>query len=209
MTDPNSPSHEADDSSGESALGGDVVLRGKRILVGVTGGIACYKVCELVSRLVQAGGEVTVLMTDGAREFVTPMSFEALSGRPVYTSIFQNIESHDPQHISLARSADLMVIAPCTMDALGRLAVGRADDIVTLTAAAVDLNERDILLAPSMNAVMWGQASTQRNVRQLVEDGFVMIGPSEGWQACRTSGVGRMSEAGDIFGEVLRLVGVG
>jgi len=162
-----------------------------------------------VSRLAQAGGEVTVLMTEGAMEFVRPLSFEALSGRPVYTSIFRTIESHDPQHISLARSADLMVIAPCTMDTLARLAVGRADDIVTLTASAIDRRETVTLLAPSMNAVMWGQASTQRNVKQLVEDGFLMIGPGEGWQACRTSGPGRMSEAREIFAEVVRLVGGG
>ena len=200
-------SHEAPNSPDDSGAGAGVVLRGKRILVGVTGGIACYKVCELVSRLAQGGADVTVLMTEGAMEFVRPLSFEALSGRSVYTSIFHQIESHDPQHISLARSADLMVIAPCTMDTLARLAVGRADDIVTLTASAIDRGETVTLLAPSMNAVMWGQASTQRNVRQLIEDGFKMIGPEEGWQACRTSGPGRMSEASEILAEVVRLVG--
>ncbi len=179
-------------------------LAGRRIVVALSGGIACYKVAEVVSRLTQAGVEVTVLMTEAATRFVAPLTFQALSGRPVYTSMWQHIESHDPQHISLARAADLVVIAPCTMDTMARLALGRADDVVSLVCAGIDLESTPVLLAPSMNAAMWGQASTRRNYEQLLEDGFEMIGPESGWQACRTEGAGRMSEPGTILARVAK-----
>ncbi|MBZ0173301.1 MAG: DUF3833 family protein, partial [Phycisphaerales bacterium] len=106
------------------------VFGGKQLLVGVTGGIAAYKTATLVSRLVQSGAGVTVLMTPGACRFVTPLTFQALSGRPVYTSVWEHIESQDPQHIALAHSADAALVAPCSMDCLARLAAGRADDVV-------------------------------------------------------------------------------
>ncbi len=165
-----------------------------RLLVGVTGGIAAYKAATLVSRLVQAGADVTVAMTPGATKFITPLTLQALSGRPVYTSAWEHIESQDPQHISLARSLAAAVVAPCTMDAMARLATGRADDVVSLILSAVDRRSTPVLLAPAMNAVMWDQPSTQRNAKQLVEDGFELVGPDDGWQACRTRGAGRMSE---------------
>ncbi len=166
----------------------------RRVIVGVTGGIACYKVAHVVSRLVQSGAEVTVAMTAAAARFVTPLTFQALSGRPVYTSPWEHIEAHDPQHISLARAADVMLIAPCTMDMLARLAAGRADDVVSLIAAAVDRSRQPLLLAPAMNAVMWNQPATQRNLAQLRADGCRIIEPTEGWQACRTEGIGRLAE---------------
>ncbi len=169
-------------------------VRGKRIIVGVTGGIAAYKACTLVSRLAQAGGEVTVCMTPAATKFVTPLTFQALSARPVYTSAWEHVESHDPQHVSLASGAHAVVIAPCTMDCIARLAHGLTDDVVTLVVSAVDRKKTPVLLAPSMNAAMWSQASTQRNLETLRRDGFVLVGPDEGWQACRTVGQGRMSE---------------
>ena len=175
-------------------MAGDESFRGMRLLVGLSGGIACYKIATVVSRLAQAGAEVTVLMTDAAARFVTPLTFQALSGRPVYTSQWEHVESNDPQHIALARAADAMLIAPCTMDMMAKLAAGRTDDVVSLVASAVDRKRQPTLLAPSMNAVMWLQPATQRNLRQLVEDGFEFVGPEEGWQACRTEGVGRMSE---------------
>lgn len=171
----------------------------RRVIVGLSGGIACYKVAHVVSRLAQEGAEVTVAMTEAAARFVTPLTFEALSGRPVFTSPWQQVESHDPQHIRLARSADLMLIAPCTMDMLARLATGRADDVVSLIAAAVDWSRQPVLLAPSMNEVMWNQPSTRRNVAQLVADGCRVIEPGEGWQACRTVGVGRLAEPEEIL----------
>jgi len=174
-------------------------LRDARIIVGVCGGIAAYKTATLVSRLAQAGAEVTVCMTDSATRFVTPLTFQALSGRPVYSSQWEHIESKDPQHISLARSAHLAVVAPCTMDCMARLATGLTDDIVTLVLSAVDRDKTPVLLAPSMNETMWRQKSTQRNLETLKQDGFQFIGPDEGWQACRTVGAGRMSEAEAIF----------
>lgn len=175
---------------------------GRRIVVALTGGIACYKMAEVVSRLAQAGAEVTVLMTDAATKFVGPLTFQALSARPVYTSPWEHIESQDPQHISLARDADLMVIAPCTMDTLARLVHGSANDVVTLVCAGMDRTTQPTLIAPAMNAAMWAQPSTQRNVAQLKDDGFDFIGPDEGWQACRTSGPGRMSEPAAILARI-------
>ncbi len=181
-------------------------VRGKRILVGVTGGIAAYKTCTVVSRLAQAGAQVTVAMTEAATHFVTPLTFQALSGNPVYTSAWEHIESKDPQHVSLASSAALAVVAPCTMDCVAKLATGRCDDVVTLILAAVDRARTPVLLAPSMNAAMWAQPSTQRNLRTLDQDGFRFIGPDEGWQACRTTGTGRMSEPEAILAEVTRVL---
>lgn len=171
----------------------------RRVIVGLSGGIACYKLANVVSALAQDGVEVTVAMTDAATKFVAPLTFQALSGRPVYTSQWEHIESNDPQHISLARAADLMLIAPCTMDMLARLATGRADDVVSLIASAIDLERQPILLAPSMNEVMWNQASTKRNLAQLKKDGFEIIAPGSGWQACRTEGVGRLAEPDEIL----------
>ena len=173
------------------------------MIVGVTGGIACYKIAHVVSRLAQAGAEVTVAMTEAATRFVTPLTFQALSGRPVYTTQWEHVESHDPQHINLARAADVMLIAPCTMDMLGRLAHGRTDDVVSLIASAVEWSRQPLLLAPSMNEVMWNQPSTQRNVAQLRDDGCRIIEPGEGWQACRSEGIGRLAEP-EIIIEAVR-----
>jgi phosphopantothenoylcysteine decarboxylase/phosphopantothenate--cysteine ligase len=158
----------------------------------------------VVSALAQAGTEVTVAMTEAATRFVTPLTFQALSGRPVYTSQWEHIESQDPQHIALARSADVMLIAPCSMDLCAKLATGRTDDVVTLIASAIDLARQPVLLAPSMNAVMWGQPSTQRNLAQLRADGFTVLEPAEGWQACRTEGVGRLPEPAVLLEHVDR-----
>lgn len=182
-------------------------LKDARILVGVTGGIAAYKTATLVSRLVQAGAQVTVAMTEAATRFITPLTFQALSGRPVYTSQWEHIESQDPQHVSLARATTLAVVAPCTMDCMAKLATGRTDDVVTLILSAIDQRETPVLLAPSMNAVMWTQPSTQRNLATLRGDGFRFIGPAEGWQACRTVGTGRMSEPEEIVAEIRRVLG--
>lgn len=181
-------------------------FRSRRVLIGVCGGIAAYKVCTVVSRLAQAGAEVTVAMTESATKFVTPLTFQALSGRPVYTSAWEHIESHDPQHIALAGRADMAIVAPCTMDALARLATGRTDDVVTLILSAIDRSKIPVLLAPSMNAIMWQQPSTQRNVRTLQSDGFHFIGPADGWQACRTVGTGRMSEPEEILSHAATLM---
>ncbi len=169
-------------------------LAGASVLVGVTGGIAAYKTATLVSRLAQAGAVVTVAMTDAAARFVAPLTFQALSGRPIYTSAWEHIESSDPQHIALAKATNVAIVAPCTMDAMAKLATGRTDDVVTLILSAVDRSVTPVILAPAMNTVMWEQPSTRRNLATLIADGFTIAGPDEGWQACRNVGPGRMAE---------------
>lgn len=173
-------------------------VRDKSIIVGVSGGIACYKTATLVSRLAQAGAHVTVLMTEAATRFITPLTFQSLSGSPVYTSLWDHIENSDPQHIALADRADAVIVAPCTMDLLARLAHGQTSDVITLMLSAVDRLETPVLLAPAMNDAMWRQPATQRNIAMLSDDGFQMIGPGVGWQACRHVGTGRMSEPAEI-----------
>jgi phosphopantothenoylcysteine synthetase/decarboxylase len=172
----------------------DESLIGRRVLVGVCGGIAAYKTAAVVSRLVQGGADVTVLMTPAATHFVGPLTFEALSGRAVYTDPWSQVESHDPQHIALARETAVMLIAPCSMNMLARLANGQADDVVSLVCSAIDRTQQRVLIAPSMNEVMLNQPATQRNLAVLREDGFVVIEPEIGWQACRAVGPGRMPE---------------
>ncbi|MBX3385810.1 MAG: hypothetical protein KF768_04510 [Phycisphaeraceae bacterium] len=177
-------------------------LANSRILVGVSGGIAAYKTAHLVSRLAQAGAHVTVAMTPGATRFVTPLTFQALSGRPVYTTPWEHIEANDPQHIALARGLACAVVAPCTLDCMARLAHGRADDVVCLILSAVDRSKTPVILAPAMNSVMWAQPSTQRNLATLKADGFAIVGPGSGWQACREVGPGRMSEPEELLAAV-------
>jgi len=178
-------------------------LHGLHVFVGVTGGIAAYKTAMLVSRLAQAAAVVTVAMTEAATRFVTPLTFQALSGRPVYTSAWEHIESSDPQHISLAKATQVAIVAPCTMDCMAKLAHGRTDDVVALILSAIDRTRTSVILAPAMNAAMWHQPSTQRNLRTLIADGFTIVGPDDGWQACRSVGPGRMSEP-DALLEAIR-----
>ncbi len=174
-------------------------FQGRRILIGVSGGIAAYKVCTVVSRLAQAGAEVTVLMTEAATRFVTPLTFQALSARPVYTSSWQHTEASDPQHIALADRCEAALIAPCTMDMMAKLATGRTDDVISLALSAINRSTTPVLLAPAMNDVMWNQPSTRRNAAQLEADGFRLVGPGTGWQACRHVGTGRMVEPEDLI----------
>jgi len=176
----------------------DKRFKDRRIIVGVTGGIAAFKAATVVSRLAQSGADVTVCMTDAATKFVAPLTFQALSARPVYTSQWEHVEASDPQHIALAKAADAMVIAPCTMDCMAKLAHGRTDDVVALIVSAIDRSKTPVLLAPSMNDVMWSQPANRRNVETLAADGFTLVGPADGWQACRTVGTGRMSEPEEI-----------
>lgn len=182
-------------------------VEGKSIFIGISGGIAVYKVCTVVSRLAQAGAQVTVAMTPAATEFVAPITFQALSGNPVYTSSWEHIESKDPQHISLADRCDLALVAPCTMDMLAKLVYGRTDDVVTLILSAVNRQKTPVLLAPAMNDQMWNQPSNLRNVELAKQDGFGQIGPGVGWQACRHTGTGRMSEPEDICRAICEALG--
>lgn len=173
-------------------------LAGRTILVGVGGGIAAYKTASVVSTLAQAGASVHVVMTPSATRFVTPLTFEALSGRPVHHDIWEQADRSDPQHIRLAASADAMLVAPCTMDLLARIVHGFADDPVSLVVSAIDRSRTPVLLAPSMNAVMWAQPATQRNLEQARADHFGICAPGEGWQACRTTGPGRLPEPDEL-----------
>lgn len=173
-------------------------LKGRRIAVGVCAGIASYKVCGVVSTLAQAGAEVTVAMTQDAQRFVTPLVFQSLAGRPVLTSPWESVQPADPQHIRAAASLDAFLIAPCTMDMLAKLATGRCDDMVSLLAASVERKRTRVLLAPSMNETMWHQPSTQRNLAMLRDDGFIVLDPATGWQACRAIGPGRLPEADEL-----------
>ncbi|MFK7759681.1 MAG: flavoprotein [Phycisphaerales bacterium] len=172
---------------------------GARIFVGITGGIAVYKMCTVVSRLAQAGAQVTVGMSENATKFVSPITFQALSGNPVYTSAWDHIESSDPQHISLADRCDAALIAPCTMNSLASIVHGHTDSVVTLILSAIKRSKTPVLIAPAMNDSMWQQPSNLRNVEQAREDGNIIVGPGSGWQACRHDGTGRMSEPEDLI----------
>lgn len=167
---------------------------GRHIIIGVTGGIACYKSADLVSKLVQSGATVDVLMTAAATRFIAPLTFASLTGRAVFDSQWGFVEEHDPQHIRLARSADALLVAPCTMNMLSKLVTGMTDDPVSLVLSAVQRKKTPVLLAPSMNATMFSQPATQRNIETLQQDGFTVLEPAEGWQACKTIGMGRMPE---------------
>jgi phosphopantothenoylcysteine decarboxylase/phosphopantothenate--cysteine ligase len=170
-------------------------MHGKHILLGVTGGIAAYKSADLVRRLRERGAEVQVVMTDGAREFVTPMTFQALSGRPVRTDLWDPGAEAAMGHIELARWADLVLIAPATADFLARLAGGRADDLLATTCLAT---AAPIALAPAMNQQMWANPATQANVTLLKERGVHVFGPGTGDQACGEVGAGRMLEPTEL-----------
>ena len=173
-------------------------LADTNVLVAVGGGIACYKAAAVVSFLAQAGAEVRVAMTESATRFVTPLTFQSLSGQPVVTSVWQAHDHHDSQHVGLATRTQLAIICPATADLIARLAAGLADDAVTLTALALPPTAK-VLLAPSMNARMWQHPITQRNLNTLTREmGYQTIGPVQGWQACRTEGPGRMAEPADI-----------
>lgn len=169
-------------------------LEGYELLVCVTGGIAAFKVAALVSTLVQQGCGVRVAMTRAASRFVGPVTFQALSGRPVQTSLWRS--EGDIPHLRLTEVADLALVAPATANTIGKLAGGLADDLVgsLLLGAACP-----VMLAPAMNERMWTHPAVQRNVAFLREHGFLFVGPEEGWQACRAVGPGRMSEPETIL----------
>jgi phosphopantothenoylcysteine decarboxylase/phosphopantothenate--cysteine ligase len=170
-------------------------LNGKRILLGVTGGIAAYKSAELTRLLVKAGAEVRVVMTQAATEFVTPLTFQALSGNPVRTRLLDESAEAGMGHIELARWADRVLIAPATANTMARLAHGMADDLLSTVCLACD---EQILIAPAMNHIMWQSPATQQNAAALRDNGMVLLGPDEGEQACGDTGPGRMLEPGAL-----------
>ncbi|MFA7437235.1 bifunctional phosphopantothenoylcysteine decarboxylase/phosphopantothenate--cysteine ligase CoaBC [Castellaniella sp.] len=172
-------------------------LIGKRIVLGLTGGIACYKSAELLRRLQDEGAKVDVVMTEAATRFITEATFQALSGRPVWVDAWDARMANRMAHINLARSADAILVAPASTDFLARITHGLADDL--LTALCVARGAVPLLVAPAMNHEMWTHAATQRNARQLLADGVQLIGPAEGEQACGETGSGRMMEADQIL----------
>ena len=174
-------------------------LKGKHILLAMTGGIAGYKVAELTRLLVKAGATVQVMMTEAAEAFITAVTMQALSGRPVYTSQWDARPDNGMAHIQLSREADLMLVAPASADFIAALAQGRADELLSLTALARRRDECPLLVAPAMNREMWAHPATQRNLAQLQADGATVLGPASGDQACGEIGDGRMLEAQEIF----------
>lgn len=177
-------------------------LNGREFVVAVCGGIAAYKVANVVSGLVQRGGGVTVAMTESATRFVGPLTFRALSGREVLANLWQSPDATDPQHIGLTRRSDLLVIAPATANMIGKIANGLADDLISSMVMA---SSCPILLAPAMNDQMWNHPAVQNNLKKIQEFGYQLVGPMEGWLACRTVGAGRMAEPGDIIATIERL----
>ena len=175
----------------------------KCVVLGVSGGIACYKSCELVSRLVKAGIDVYVIMTENAAKLVQPLTFQTLSKHPVAVDTFQPVNAFEVEHIALAQRADLFVLAPATANILAKLAHGIADDMLSTTALAT---RAPMLVAPAMNTAMWEHPATQANIRVLKERGVSLCGPEGGRLACGDSGMGRMSEPEAIAETALRLL---
>ena len=181
-----------------------MTLTGKRILLGLTGGVAAYKAADLTRRLVKAGADVRVAMTEAATRFITPVTMQALSGQPVWTDLWDPRVADNMGHIELSRDRDLIVVAPASADFLAKLANGLADDLLSTLCIA---RRCPLLVAPAMNVEMWQNAATQRNVARLREDGMVFAGPAAGDQACGEVGLGRMLEPADIAAEIEDLLG--
>lgn len=167
------------------------MLKGKTIVMGVTGGIAAYKACAVVSFLRKQGASVFVIMTKNACEFVRPLTFETLSGHPVVRDMFVREQPWEVEHVSLAKRADLFLIAPATANIIAKIANGIADDMLTSTVLAT---KAPLLLAPAMNTGMWDAPATRQNIQTLLSRGVSLVGPEGGMLACGDSGVGRMSE---------------
>jgi phosphopantothenoylcysteine decarboxylase/phosphopantothenate--cysteine ligase len=178
----------------------EAAMQGKKVILGVTCGIAAYKSADLVRRLREAGAEVRVVLTRGARAFVTPLTFQAVSGHPVHTELLDEAAEAGMGHIELARWADLVLVAPATADFIARIAHGLADDLLTTLCLATTA---PLALAPAMNQQMWSHPATQSNCRLLQERGVRLIGPDSGSQACGESGPGRMTEPAAIVKELM------
>ena len=177
-------------------------LAGKHIVLGLTGGVACYKSAELCRLLIKAGATVQVVMTEAAERFITPVTMQALSGRVVYGSQWDAREPNNMPHINLSREADGLLIAPCSADFIARLVQGRSDELLSLMCLARPMERVPLLLAPAMNREMWAHPATQRNLRQVAADGAQVLGVGVGEQACGEVGDGRMLEPAEIMEEL-------
>ena len=175
-------------------------LTKRHILLGVTGGVAAFKACELARELQRRGATVQVAMTEAATRFITPATFQALTGRPVFTDQWDPRIDNNMAHIELSRQADLVLIAPATADFIAKLALGLADDLLSTLCLARNV---PLLVAPAMNREMWSAAPTQRNVERLRNDGVAILGPDSGDQACGETGMGRMLEPEDLVEDVI------
>jgi phosphopantothenoylcysteine decarboxylase/phosphopantothenate--cysteine ligase len=178
-------------------------LAGRHILLGLSGGIACYKAAELTRLLVKDGATVQVVMTQAAEQFITAVTMQALSNRPVFTSQWDAREANNMAHINLTRGADAIVVAPASADFIAKLVQGRADDLLSLACLARPIARCPLLVAPAMNREMWAHPATQRNVAQLQADGAALLGPAAGDQACGEVGDGRMLEADELLAAVV------
>jgi phosphopantothenoylcysteine decarboxylase/phosphopantothenate--cysteine ligase len=178
-------------------------LAGKHIVLGLTGGIACYKSAELCRALIKEGATVQVVMTEAAEHFITPVTMQALSLRSVYGSQWDARAANNMAHINLSREADAILIAPCSADFMAKLLQGRADDLLSLMCLARPLDQVPLLVAPAMNREMWAHPATRRNVEQLKADGTVILDVGQGDQACGETGDGRMLEPHEIVEELV------
>ena len=185
------------------AIANDSDLAGRHILLGLSGGVACYKAAELTRLLVKAGATVQVVMTEAAERFITPVTMQALSNRAVYSSQWDAREPNNMAHINLTRDADAIVVAPASADFIAKLAQGRADDLLSLACLARPIARCALLVAPAMNREMWAHPATQRNVAQLRADGAALLGPARGDQACGEGGDGRMLEPAELLDAVI------
>lgn len=176
-------------------------LAGKRILLGLTGGIAAYKAAELARLFVKSGADVQVVMTSAACGFVTPATMQALSGKPVYTDMWDGRIPNNMGHIELSRDRDLIIVAPASADFMAKLANGLADDLLSTLCLA---RRGQLAVAPAMNVEMWSHPATQRNAAQLRADGVAILGPASGEQACGETGMGRMLEPSALYAEAVR-----
>jgi phosphopantothenoylcysteine decarboxylase/phosphopantothenate--cysteine ligase len=175
-------------------------LLNKKILLGISGGIAAYKTPELARLLIQEGASVQVVMTEAATQFVTPVTMQALTGNPVYTSQWDSSIANNMAHIELSRQADAIVIAPTSADLMAKISLGLADDLLSTLCLARDC---PLLIAPAMNKQMWEHAATQRSAQRLKDDGVTLLGPASGFQACGEVGMGRMLEPSEIAEQVI------
>ncbi len=195
---------DVDKQKGQSARGLNVAE--KRLLLGVTGGVAAYKAAELARLLTQAGIAVQTVMTASACRFVGPVTFQSLTGQPVYTELWETNAASNMAHIQLSRNADMILIAPASADFIAKLAGGVADDLLTTLCLARDC---PIMIAPAMNRQMWANPATQRNIQCLLNDGVKIIGPASGEQACGEVGMGRMLEAEALLAVVREAINTG
>ncbi len=192
-----------DPGSESSDNGADCGLRGRHLVVGLSGGIACFKSAELVRELQRRGASVQVVMTEAATHFITPVTMQALSNRSVYVSQWDLREPNAMAHINLSRDADAVLVAPASADFIAKLAQGRADELLSLLCLARPAQRCALLLAPAMNREMWAHPATQRNVAQVLADGALILGPASGDQACGEIGDGRMLEALELCDELV------